>query len=234
MALIPSVHQFFPTFDPSSVPADLQDEFEAFQHRKLDKITAPVLKLGTFILVALLAIDVIILPDVIALSVALRAIVGIPVAALALAWLRQPGHTSQRHHAVGVGLSIAFGLNACWIVSSSSVPLAPMYMTANNITIMFAILMLALPPLAAAAVAFALIAGQGVLAATSSFSSPSVLFLMTGISTAVALPSLYANMRMRRDLERQFLARWRDKLAQERDAEQLPRGRPEWSFPKHR
>ena len=47
--------------------------------------------------------------------------------------------------------------------------------------------------------------------------------LMTGISVAVTLPSLYANMRMRRDLERQFLARRRDKLAQERDAEQLRR-----------
>ena len=107
MAIIPVVQRYFPAFDPSSVPADLQDEFEAFQHRKLDKITAPVLKLGTFILVALIGIDVFILPDVIGLSLALRAFFGIPVAVLALAWLRQPGHPAGDDALRAVSLALA-------------------------------------------------------------------------------------------------------------------------------
>ena len=206
--------RFFPLARSASIPIEFQSEFEAFQHQKFDKITAPVIKLGTSILVALLAIDYFIIPDVLAFSVVMRCAVAIPIAACALAWLRQPGHSVMRHHIVSASVPILFGLLACWIVSSSSAPLAPMYMTANNITIMFAILMLALPTAVATAVAFTLILGQGLLVATSWFSSPSVIFLMTGSSVAVALPSLYANARMRRDLERQFLAK-------QRDAEQL-------------
>ena len=197
-------------FRAVQIPAALSDEYSQFVLNRLRRRLPPAIAAGTVILVGLLAVDWFVLPDVFWLSIVLRLGVGVPIALGAILFLRQPCRSPLGFNIAAIGVALSFGTLASALSAASSAPLAIMYESANNITIMFIILLSGIPTVMAAWTTLALIAIQAILVRQSPHYTPLAVFLLTMVSLGLALPALHANWRMARDRTRQFLSAQRD------------------------
>lgn len=193
------------------IPDRLREEYASFLLRRQERITIPAMIVGTAIMVGLLAIDFAIIPDVFWLGLSARLLIALPAAMVAYAYLRVGSRSLRAHYVVGSSLALLYGTLACVILVSSASPWAPMYLTSNNVTIMFVILILGFPPRLAVSMAAILIAIQAAILGLSDGASMELLLLTTGISLSIALPSIYGNLRIDNDQRQQFLAKRRDR-----------------------
>ncbi len=198
------------------IPAASRDEYRAFLENHQRRTMVPLIVLGTSIMVALVLFDWMIVPDVIAASVMARILVAVPVAVATGAFFLSGRRSLNAYYAAAVALPVLYGFLACLVLAGSVSPLAPFYFSANNITVMFAILILGLPPLLAAVSGLAVIAVQTVLLISAPYATGELILLVTAISLLLAASAFFGNWRMDLDRRRHFLARQRD-LDQMRD-----------------
>ncbi|WP_181408066.1 GGDEF domain-containing protein [Pararhizobium mangrovi] len=193
------------------IPEALRDDYAAFVLKRQERTTLPALMVGTAIMVGLFALDCWIVPDVLGMAAAIRFGIGLPIAAAFYIYLYSGGRPLWMHYAIGGSTALLFGTLACVLVVNSYAPLAPMYLTANNVTVMFVVIILGFPPPFAAAMALAIIVVQAGVLSMSHAASVTLLVLMTGISLAIAAAGLYGNLCMDRDRRLQFLSKHRDR-----------------------
>lgn len=193
------------------IPSDLAGAYSEFLLRRQRKVSRTAIALGTGTLIALLALDWIVIPDIILLSSAFRFLIALPIA-IALFVLLQHRRATLIVQQVGPAcLALLYSALACGLIATSQSPLAPMYLTANNIILMFALLILRLPSRLAAALAVLLISIQSTALVFAPFFTLDMFLCLNGISLAVALPALYANWHIQDDQKRQFLSKRGDK-----------------------
>ncbi|TPW26541.1 GGDEF domain-containing protein [Pararhizobium mangrovi] len=193
------------------IPEALREEYADYVLKRQERITLPAVIVGTAIMVGLFGLDISILPDILGMAADVRFGVVLPVALALGIYLYRDTRPIWVHYAIGGGTALLYGTLACILVVSSYAPLAPMYLTANNVTVMFVVLILEYPPALAATMAVALIVIQAAILSMSHAASATLLFMMTGISVSIAAAGLYGNIRMDRDRRLQFLSKQRDR-----------------------
>lgn len=195
---------------PVSVPPALARRYELFRARAQGRIALPTSIVATVVMSGLVLIDLIVVPDMWWLSLIVRLALALPIGIVACAVIARYRHSLAIVQSIYCALGIGFSSLACLLLTASTSPLAPVYCTANNLTIVFVMLILGLPPRRAAALAAAVLIIQSLALAHAAFFTPDLFLLVTGISLTMAGVGFYGNLALDRSQRLRFLANVRD------------------------